>query len=232
MIKLTGHRGSINCLDISSNDCNKVATGSNDKSIRLFDVRVGRTSKCICKIFPSSVEVVAFDVHDDNIIYSSSLNNFYSFDIRTEKMILTASLRELTNITHDDISGIACHPAGRYIGLSDDAGMITIIEPQQNYKTFTLPSSYNSIIGSLAFNDFYCDEISFGGFDCTVQSWNFTEQRFISSANLGRTNFLMDQQSINPPFIQSLGYLYKGRILACGIGNGQVWWIVTYDRLT
>eukprot|EP01027_Heterolobosea_sp_BB2_P002618 GEZU01003939.1.p1 GENE.GEZU01003939.1~~GEZU01003939.1.p1 ORF type:complete len:125 (-),score=22.69 GEZU01003939.1:202-576(-) len=77
---LTGHKGCVTSLDVSLKaNANLLASGSEDATCRLWDIRLGSTSKCIkCfAAFPQDQEVtsVAFAPASEHLLYVASSNN-------------------------------------------------------------------------------------------------------------------------------------------------------------
>ena len=103
----SGHKACINCIDGTTSSRNLIATGSDDQSIRLWDIRADRAIKCVTQCFASSVEAVKFSVSDENVLYAASGKNLYSFDLRTEGIIVKSPIGVSDNAATDDINSIS-----------------------------------------------------------------------------------------------------------------------------
>ena len=65
---LKGHKDCVNILDTSHFDANLVASGSDDKSIRVWDLRHEKTIKCILGS-STAINSLAFDPTSENTLY-------------------------------------------------------------------------------------------------------------------------------------------------------------------
>ena len=65
---LKGHKGCVNILDTSHFDINLVASGSDDKAIRIWDIRIEKTVKSILGS-SAPITTLAFDPRSENALY-------------------------------------------------------------------------------------------------------------------------------------------------------------------
>ena len=65
---LKGHKDCVNILDTSYFDSNLVASGSDDKSIRIWDLRQEKTVKCILGS-STAITSIAFDPKSEITLY-------------------------------------------------------------------------------------------------------------------------------------------------------------------
>ena len=230
--KLSGHKESILCLDTNSKDCNQILSGSEDKSVRLWDLRTNRTQKCFVKCFKSSVECVLFHSNDENIIYAASGTKIFTFDVRIDKILVTDSMNTFT--VNDDDNEINAmdfkyDSNGGWIAVGDDAGTISIFPIESDFPVSVTSAGMNSrrltrfhsnIIGSISFKPSNTPEILSGGFDCKVCSWDYSKCRTLANNNFTITT--TSKQVVNPPFVQSIKHIFDGDLVICALGNGSL----------
>lgn len=229
--QLKGHKKAINCIDISSTDENCIATGSNDKSVRIWDCRANRASKIIYGCFPSAIETVCFDSTEasPHMLYCSANCNFYGVDTRMESVIIPCPSFQLNDVVTDSINCMQMSPrrSNVNIAVSDDAGSLTLIDTTtHNYKTYS--SIHSSIMSAVAYSSVE-QEILTGGFDCKISFWNTALGRERISLNfadpstlLGRASDTSTKQFMNPAFVHGVQSMYGGSLIACGLGDGSV----------
>ena len=207
MKRFRGHRNVVTCLDIchnnalSSNDY-AVVSGSEDKTVRIWDIKTGKASKCLsnCKHINEAIGSVAMY---DKMVYCSSGNSLSVFDIRMETIILTQATIHVQNICDDDINSIVISQNGKYLSIADDDGFVSIYDRETLDPKITLNNVHSSIVGSVAFRPSNNDvnivhEIFTGGFVCLLCSWDYVKSRY--------------------PFSSS----HDGDYVACGLGSGSV----------
>lgn len=250
-IVLTGHKKAITCMDHQWNNSKHekssiLASGSEDGSIRLWDVRERATSKTIkCFLCDSScsIESIKFHPKKSDLLYAASKNHILTYDLRMEGVLIKTSMNDIAIIAEDnddtnEINTIDIHPKGNYFAVGDDNGNTYILTMSssssplitplltsitgEKYKT--LNRLHTSIIGSIMFKPNSSNEIATSSFDCCVGSWDFNRGRVLS--NFSFTNnelFSKDQgQVFNPPFVQCIKYTQDGKFLIVGLGNGQL----------
>ena len=66
---LKGHKGCVNILDTSHFDVNLIASGADDRAIRIWDLRTEKTIKCILGS-STIITTLAFDPKNENGLYS------------------------------------------------------------------------------------------------------------------------------------------------------------------
>ena len=230
-VSKSGHRASINCIDGTTIARSLIATGSEDKTVRIWDIRADRAIKCITKCFKSSVEAVKFGISDDYTIYAASDRVLFSFDLRTDGIVVKSPIMIARNAATDDINCLDMSSDGNFIAVADDAGVITIVNSRllaaNNPKRL---NGHTSIVNAVAFSPINNCELMSGGFDYILNSWNLETSTRVgnpaASSNLSKlgneVNDGVSARSINPPFIQDISYMCDGRALALALGDGSV----------
>lgn len=174
---LKGHKKSINCIDATTLSRNLIATGSEDQSIRIWDIRTNRAVKCIVRCFDTSVEAVKFSISDDNLLYAASGKGFYSFDIRTEGALIKNAITILNDPATDEINAMAIDSMGEMIGIADDSGVITIIDSKKlnAHQKLRLCGGHTSLVAAISYNPTNNNQLVSGGFDCLLCTWDLSK---------------------------------------------------------
>ena len=223
---LSGHKKAVNCLDVPHNGASTLATGSDDKTVRLWDTRNNRSSKAIAGFFTSSIGSLAFDAIQDYILYCSSGTSMFTVDLRMEAVLIRSPTHSHIDLTRDDINCMTVHSTGKYIAISDDNYDVTILSTEHPESVTHLQKKHTSIVGAIAFNPGISHELVTGGFDCIVSSCNFETMRTRSTRNFSERSLVKQDASssqyFNPPFVQGLAYIEDGQGLACALGDGSV----------
>jgi WD40 repeat protein len=226
---LKGHKKGINCLDASASDKGLVASGSDDKTVRLWDIRTERASKCIC--FDEAVEAVRFGSIDHETLYAASGKHLFAFDLRTGGLITKSTSCIETATAEDDISSISVDSEYSSIAVSDDNGVVTIMEVGPTRSLSKRPKQlrgvHTSIVASIAFHPVNVKSLISGGFDCLVCAWDLTTGRSTAAVNVSQMTGSRDAQQagsqlVNPAFVQSVSYVLDGAGIAATCGDGTV----------
>lgn len=234
---LKGHKECLNCIDATTSSRNLIASGSDDKSVRLWDIRTNKAIKCIVQCFESSVEAVKFSISDDNILYAASSNSLFSFDLRKDGIILKSPVSVTTDSAIDEINTIAVNLGGNFIAVGDDSGVATILETNnlKAYKPKRL-NGHSSLVNAIAFNPANSSSFVSGGFDCLLSTWDLNHpnspKSTVNLANLGIANNESKLKTINPPFVQNLSYICKAQAIVIALGDGSVKFITSIIFIT
>ena len=236
--KLRGHKKPINSIDSSVHDGNVIASGSNDCTVRVWDARQERAIKSIYGVFKGPIDTVCFDEQSEWLLHCTEACNLYSFDLRTESVIMTSSKYTRPNLTGDDFNAMRCLKTGEssILALSDDSGQLTMVNGSLAEIAPTyIPNAHTSIMSAVAFRypqsgSSIPREIATGGFDCRVCLWDILSNTQRSAINfsdpktslLGRAGDTQAQQFLNPPFVHCLEFVCNGEIIVCGLGDGSV----------
>ena len=219
---LKGHKKSINCI---SSFEDKIATGSSDNLVRLWD---SSFSRCVKSFFPPKNDggVAAVLLTVDKL-YCSVGSSLITFDTRSEKMLETNYLG--TAVGSDDINSIV-EADTNYLAVGSDDGCIYIVHKENKFSPRMLSGGHTSLIGSVAVRGSLSGkkQLASGGYDCNCCIWNYEYSELKSTINFSTLPSSQCQsqpasiQMLNPPFVQSVGYMHNGRTLACALGDGSI----------
>ena len=219
---LKGHNKSINCV---SSFEDKIATGSSDNLVRLWDFSF---SRCVKSFLPTKNDggVAAVLLTVDKL-YCSVGSSLITFDTRSEKVLETNYLGAA--VGSDDINVIV-EADTNYLAVGSDDGCIYIVDKSNKNSPRILSGGHTSLIGSVAVRSTLNGkkQLASGGYDCNCCIWNYEYNDLKSTINFSSLPSSQSQshaasiQMLNPPFVQAVGYMYSGRTLACALGDGSI----------
>ena len=234
---LKGHKASINCLDVSVPSGHQLASGSDDQSVRIWDLRTERASKSIVTCFQSSVESVRFHPYEQHRLFATCGNVLYEFDLRVDGVIIKTPVAMNDEIATKDneINSLVISPNGDHLAVADDGGIVTILQTNhiKAYQPQRLQKGHSNIINTIAFHPMDTSNFFSGGFDCQLCSWDLESNKkgdhnalplaIVNIGQLGKTmGGSMTKETINPPFVQCLSYLKNGTGVAVALGDGSL----------
>jgi WD40 repeat protein len=161
---LEGHTGSVSSLAFSR-DSSKIISGSNDHTVRIWDVVTGALLKTL-RGHRGSVKSVAVSF-DDSMIISGSADDTND-TIRVWDMVTGALLRVLE--PHSAILSVASSPKTHWIVSSGDSHVIQIWDISDGTLLRTL-KGHTSEVSSVAFST-SGEWIVSGAQDQTVRLWH------------------------------------------------------------
>ena len=222
---IRGHRSQVTCLHSSYNSP-LVASGSEDRTVRLWDRSTSRSVKCLHQCFTTSIEQVRFSKKDDHLIYVASADRIYCFDMRKDAVLDSAPLsvccHEFTDITTMELS-----PAADSIVLSDDTDLVCRIDinsggsfVDDSMRKFR--AVHTNSIGSMAFAD-KRNELYSGGFDFSIVKWDLDNARPINKLELTCFETIdSSNQMYNPPCVTQMPTIEDVPVLIAALGDGSV----------
>jgi WD40 repeat protein len=185
-VKLKGHKAPVSCLELEKDDFKLLISGSEDKTVRLWDVQVNRPTKCIHGCFSNAIESVKFG-KDKNIIYVACSSSVFTFDMRYDGILTKepmASIQLNNNI--DEVSSVALNAKGDTLGIAMESGVINLVPIGKNgefcpnagaTKHKRLSRVHNNIVSSINFKPKNPRELLSGGFDYIGCVWDIDRGR-------------------------------------------------------
>lgn len=117
---LKGHKESVTCL---LNHPKGIASGSEDKTVRLWDTRANRAVRCITGDLYDEVSCLSDYPQNENIICVGCDTAVFFYDLRNPSVILKSSDRSIM-INNDCVNRVRPFTMDGNIclGICDDAG--------------------------------------------------------------------------------------------------------------
>lgn len=244
-----GHRDSVNTLlcDESVHP-NVLASGSDDGTCRLWDLRTARVTKCFNvkkalatnDIHASAVNSLAFGKAlidaASAYIYVAAGNKVLTFDVRQPALIVATTDRAVFQSNEDEINTLSRHPGkhGKYLSAPDDAGTICIYDIEKHELFKTLRGQHTNICSAAPFRPNAPWDLVSGGMDGLLLFWDLSRGRVKLSLDLntglnglgasacGKKPTSDTQQMFNPPLVHSLAFAPNGKSFVAGLGDASV----------
>ncbi|ORX46649.1 WD40 repeat-like protein [Piromyces finnis] len=224
---LKGHKETVTCLSLSPSG-NLLVSGSQDATVRIWDLKSGRVIKAIKDCFvndegeKSEISSVCFSTQNENDLYVASNHRVYYFDLTDSAMIITKE-NNIYDFNLDEINDVKVNDRGNFLAACDDFGAIYIVDLETK-KIIKKPHiGHDNICTCVEFRPKNRWEVWSGGMDCKLFRWDIS--RGVPTRNYNMLNKKPSSnnvQMINPPFVHKIAISSDGHTVAAGLGDGSI----------
>jgi WD40 repeat protein len=237
VIELQGHRESI--VFVLWIDSKKLlATASEDKSIRLWDVVTRKVVKCFCRCFDADIDAMYYFPTISNALLVSSGDKLISLDLANNVLIDSTPLSVFS--CPSEISSLALTLPADRVSIGDDEGNIRFYSVhsedgiQFRDLNIVLEGAHKSIVSHLLHYERGGRMFMLSSsYDCSCVLWTVDEGVFEVKA-LARVDFAhlgeVQGQMFNPPFVNMVIEMDEDFLLVA-LGDGSVRVIRKQDLL-
>ncbi|KAI9499328.1 WD40-repeat-containing domain protein [Zychaea mexicana] len=218
--RLNGHNGAVLCAKYAENSIlgpDILASGSEDQTCRLWDLRQMRAIKGIQKL-NDAVSSVAFGQNAE--LYLAVGTKVYTYDLRNDGMIISEPVQEYA-FSQDEINSIDIHSNGKYLATADDQGEVKVIDLERHKPYKKLVKKHDNICMAVRFRAKKPWEVWSGGLDCRLFQWDFSRGVPVNGYDTN-ANEASSAQMFNPPFVYSIDTSPTGNWVAAGLGDCSI----------
>lgn len=164
---IRGHKGPVTSLDLGHEQL--LASASEDRSVRLWDLRTHRAVQGCSGAFSDAVTCVRFSPHNTNIVLCCSEQSLYEIDLRQGMIVREA--KEILRM-ENDISSFDVHQkqAG-IVAVADDSGIAKVVDTATKRVVKHLHHVHSNICSSIMFRPNAQWELITGAMDGILCHW-------------------------------------------------------------
>ena len=153
---LRGHKAAVNAVAFESE--NIFATGSDDSTVRVWDLRTHKSTRCMFGCFNGkAVDSVTFGGHERHcgqVLYAAAGQHIYGFDLRKDGVLdkqPQLAVRACAEGSSDtEVECLGLHPSGESLLVGDSNGTVTIFDSTSFHVKAQLGGVHSSIVTSLS----------------------------------------------------------------------------------
>ncbi len=226
MLSLAGHKDSVNCVVGRAGDGAWLASGSDDESVRVWDLRTGRAVQRLGGVFQGAVTSVVASSAGEARLYASGPTAVFEFDLRRTDVLLNEASRVLGD-DQEEINQVAVSTDRQHLAHCDDNGTVCVSDLGAFEVVLALEGAHDNIVSCLTFDpNASSNQLVTGGFDSQLIVWDITEGEVMHStqivAHADGASTASASQLLNPPFVHAMEFSRSGAELAVGLGDGTV----------
>lgn len=209
---LQGHRGAVTALHESLED-RLLATGSEDGSVRLWDLRTRRSVRRLAFDGTGTGEGVNCIGKRSGDWLVASGSSLFSFDIRTDARVLVNEPTQCLLTSADEINDVDCSPDGLGVVCGNDEGEVLCLWSGAAAKRSNRHSA--RVVTSTRFVS--STHVLSGGLDNRIVVSNVRSGKVVFHAELEH-----NAGTFNPPHVHGVDVLLEEQLACVAIGDGSV----------
>eukprot|EP00808_Paulinella_micropora_P009678 g10114.t1 len=226
---LRGHNSAVSCVEAgpSSETADLLLSGSQDSSMRLWDLRTGKPTRCMrCFAAEEPPDNVCFSNRAHQLVYGAAGRVVYEFDLRRQDVLLRRADRSFA-CNAEEISQLAMAPSDAWLAAADDSGAVQLIGlTDQQRPSQVLAGAHDCLCGAVAVHP-NGRLVLTGGMDCRLALWDALSGKLLSALETNRTSpaeaaAAAQAQVLNPPFPLTVRFSRRGEQVLVALGDGSV----------
>ncbi|KAF9960262.1 WD repeat-containing protein 53 [Mortierella alpina] len=206
-----------------------LASGSEDKTCRIWDLRTDKVHKAL-RGFEDAVTSTTFTPADSHTIYVGTGDKIYTYDLRMESLLLEiAQSTRVYDGAQDEINQIQVNHRGTCLAACDDAGDVRVLDLKTHKWMRSLERQHDNIAMTVQFVPKKDLQALSGGMDKQIVAWDFYKGRptQLIETDTPAPAGVQSKQLFNPPFVHSIAIHPSGTRAAIGLGDGTIQFLNT-----